>query len=96
MGCNKFFFAFTTRISEQYESLFDGADTGGSTRVEANFANKWGTYQTIYTLAGGRLVDFDAVTKLPLHSCLTYLAYLQDRSQVEHILVKQSRNQLSR
>jgi hypothetical protein len=96
LGFSQFFFAFTTRISEQYESLFDGADAGSSTRVEANFANKWGTYQTIYTLAGGRLIDFDAVTKLPLHSCLTFLAYLQDRSQVEHILTKQTRNQLNR
>ena len=96
MGCNKFFFAFTTRISEQYDVLFNGPNSGDSTRIEANFANKWGTYQTIYTLAGGRLIDFEGVTKLPLHSCLTYLAYLQDRAQVEHILIRQANNQMSR
>ena len=76
---------FREGITTRYDSLFGDGDeeTSEDFSMEGQFARKWGWYQSIYTIAQGRLERFDAVTRLSLHECLTYLSFEKDKNRVE-------------
>ena len=87
MGCHKFFFAFTERVSERYPSLFpesnEESDAAPDLSSESNFNKKWNGYSSIAALSGNDVTKFDLITELPMHQCLTYLVYLQDMAFVQ-------------
>jgi hypothetical protein len=79
---------FRERIIEQYDELF-GEQQGGTDYTEsAQFSQRWGWYQSIYALAKGDVTRFDAVTRLPLHQCLTYLTFEKQKNNLEAKLIK--------
>jgi len=58
-----------------YPEVYDGGS--GET---SGFGSKWGGFQEIYTLSQGDITRFDEITKMPLHKCLLYLAFENDKS----------------
>jgi hypothetical protein len=76
---------FRTGIIASYSELFESGDEEDEQDFssEGQFARKWGWYQSIYTLAGGRIEKFDTVTALPLNQCLNYLLFEKDKNKIE-------------
>ena len=70
-----FFLQFNQRLVELYPEVY--SDGSGE---PSGFGSKWGGYQEIYTLSQGDITKFDSITSLPLHKCLMYLAYENDKS----------------
>lgn len=71
-----------------YPELYESNGEGGI--LQANFGKKWGTYQTIIELSGGDIQQIQNVVKLPLETCLLYLAYKSDKILMENMLHEQS------
>ena len=91
MGCYRFFFLFTQRLSERYGDLFDSESEGDDDKFSSggNFNKKWGGYISLSVLAGNDVTRFEAVTKLTMHECLTFLAYKKDVNAMELMQAKQ-------
>ena len=83
-----FFSSFVNGLSNFYPELFEGA--GQSSQYQANFAKKWGSYQTIIELAGGDVTKFNEVTGYPLEMCLLYLAYKSDKAVVDNLIHREN------
>lgn len=83
-----FFSSFVNGLSNFYPELFEGA--GQSSQYQANFAKKWGSYQTIIELAGGDITKFNEVTAYPLEMCLLYLAYKSDKAVVDNLIHREN------
>lgn len=50
----------------------------------AQFAKRWGWYQSIYILAKGDIAKFDDVTSQPLIKSLTLLTFEKEKSDIEY------------
>jgi hypothetical protein len=85
-----FFFlhSYLQGLTPRYPELFEsnGGDTG---QHEQNFARKWRGYTSIVQLANEDITKFDEILERPLEECLLYLAYTQDKAQLESLLHKQ-------
>ena len=85
-----FFFlhSYLQGLTPRYPELFerDGADTG---QHQQNFGRKWRGYSSIVQLANEDITKFDEVLVKPLEECLLYLAYIQDKNQLEQLMHKQ-------
>ena len=88
LRCPLFFSSFVNGLSNFYPELFEGA--GQSSQHQANFAKKWGSYQTIIELASGDVTKFNEVTGYPLEMCLLYLAYKSDKSVVDNLIHREN------
>jgi hypothetical protein len=64
---------YRNRTAEHFAVLFDSKDEGGD-----EFANKWGWYPVLYSLAGEDYLQMDAVTASPIGHLFTHLAFLKD------------------
>jgi hypothetical protein len=60
--------------------------------AQANFGSKWGWYQSIYGLAQGDVLRFDAVTQTELFQCLNYLTFEKEKNELEAQLIKNAHN----
>jgi len=49
--------------------------------------NKWGWYSTLYHLADQKLENMEAITKIGIHECLTFISYRQDEIAVNNVNV---------
>ena len=90
-----FFFlqSYLQGIVERYPEIFEGGSVSGpgsESAHQANFARKWGSYQSIVILAGEDILKFDEVVQRPLEECLLNLCYRADKVQLENILHKQA------
>ena len=90
-----FFISFRDGISESYVELYTESSEGGEHNVssEGNFGAKWGWYQSIYGLAQGDVRRFDEITALPLHQCLTFLAFEKEKNELEAAMIKKQYKQ---
>jgi hypothetical protein len=86
--CNGFFLQFRQRIIESYDSLFGEQQGDSGYSATSNFGVKWGWYSSIYAIAQGDLNRFDAVTRLQIHQCLTYLTFEKEKNKIESDLIK--------
>ena len=86
-GALSFFFAFTEILAELYPDLYnrDDQDDPKESNFDSssNFGRKWGLYSTIAAIAGNDPTRFDAVTRLTVHECLTFLSYKRDLTILE-------------
>ena len=94
-GCTfwHFFFlqSYLKGINERYPEIFDQGSVGGhgsESAHQANFARKWGSYQSIVVLANDNILKFDEVVKRPLEECLLNLCYRADKVQLENLIHK--------
>ena len=87
-GCFFFLHSYLQGLTPRYPELFEsnGGDTG---QHEQNFARKWRGYTSIVQLANEDITKFDEILERPLEECLLYLAYTQDKAQLESLLHKQ-------
>jgi hypothetical protein len=71
-------------LFERYSEIFREQGTEeGVLSAEGSFAKKWGWYSTIWELAGSDITRFESITKLGVNECLTNLAYLRDKQELE-------------
>ena len=56
--------------------------------AEQGFAEQYGWYSAIWSIARGNLIDFDKVTKLDIHSCFTFLSFEKQKLELENKLIK--------
>lgn len=71
---------FRNRIIESYDSLFAA---GGGLDSRANFASKWGWYQSVYALANGDITKFEEITELNFNTCLLMLMFKKEKTEIE-------------
>ena len=85
----QFFFAeFKRRTHESYPQLFSGeAQTGILSNSQA-FSEKWGFYSSLYCLSSGDVTKFEAVEKLNLQVCLTWLVFEKEKNELERQINK--------
>jgi len=86
-----FFLSFREGISTSYIDLYTESSQGGeghNISSEGSFGAKWGWYQSIYGLAQGDVRRFDEITELPLHQCLTFLAFEKEKNEIEAAMIK--------
>lgn len=90
MSCIGFFLQFRDGISASYVELYTESSEGEQHNVssEGSFGAKWGWYQSIYGLAQGDVRRFDEITALPLHQCLTFLAFEKEKNELEAAMIK--------
>tara|TARA_R110001592_G_scaffold162783_1_gene396414 strand:+ start:162 stop:392 length:231 start_codon:yes stop_codon:yes gene_type:complete len=61
--------------------IFDGEADGNKDAVATeNMANKWGWFGVMHRLCGEDISKLEAITKLSLLECLTWLSYETDLS----------------
>ena len=64
---------------QDFAIVFDGADSGDSGTVkDGSFAEKWGWFGVLHRLCNQDISKLDAITKLNLLECLTWLCYETD------------------
>ena len=87
---HSFFLQFKKRIVEYYPELFEGGDAeeGHDFSGKAAFTQKWGWYQSLYGLARGDVGKIEPITRLNFHSCLYYLAFEKEKTELEKRLIK--------
>ena len=91
MSAMVFFLRFRQGVVESYPELYtEQSDTGGDLSAQANFGAKWGWYQSIYGLAGGDVLKFDAVTELPIFKCLNFLTFDKEKNEIEAAMIKKA------
>lgn len=73
-----------------YPTLFQAGDTEGNGIESANFGKKWGFYQNFYALAKGDITKFDEVSRIDIHTCLTYLSFEKEKNKIERALIKKA------
>ena len=86
-----FFLSFRDGISASYLELYTESDEEGeqhNVSAQGGFGAKWGWYQSIYGLAQGDVRRFDEITALPLHQCLTFLAFEKEKNEIEAAMIK--------
>ena len=49
--------------------------------------NKWGWYGVLFHLASEKLDKMEAITKIGIQECLTYMSYKQDQIEVNNVNV---------
>ena len=84
---HSFFLQFKQGLIDKYPEIFNREGNDGYT-TEANFARKWGWYQSVYGIARGDINKFNQVTSLQLHECLMYLAFEKDKIDLEQKRLK--------
>ena len=52
--------------------------------------NKWGWYQSIYSLAGGDVFKVDKATRLNVNKAMMWLEFEKEKNDLEARLIKQS------
>ena len=83
LGALVFFLSFRKRTVSLFDGLFTESSNEVSLNSEANFGRKWGWYQSIYAIAQGDLLRFEAVTKLPVRQALTWLEFEREKNELE-------------
>ena len=83
----KFFFSFTRGLTERYPEVFEGF-AGDTNQHSFNFGKKWKAYSSIIQLCGNDISKIDEVVQEPLEKCLLWLAYQNDKVQLETLLHK--------
>jgi hypothetical protein len=83
-----FFSQFANGLNERYPEIFDG--DGVSSKHQYNFSRKWRSYTTLFELADGDIEKIDRVVLQPLEKCLLFLAYKNDKNQLETLMHKES------
>ena len=64
---------------EDYAIVFNGTDTDTKdTITDGDFAERWGWFGVMHRLCNQDISKLDAVTKLNLLECLTWLSYETD------------------
>ena len=76
------FLPFRNRLVSSYDELF-GAGGGQDYSPAGQFGAKWGWYSSIYALAQGNIRRFEHITKLNVHQCLNFLAFMKDKAEAE-------------
>ena len=85
-----FFLSFRDRLIESYDELFGGVK-GESFSAVSNFGQKWGWYQSIYSLAQGDIRRFEHITELGIHQCLMFLTFEKEKTELEAQQIKNRR-----
>lgn len=89
-----FFLSFRNQLAQNFPALFtEGSGDEPTFDLQTQFGRKWGWYGAINQIAGGDLLKFEEVTRLPARTCLTYLEYELDKNQVEKSLMKKNSHQ---
>ena len=65
---------FVERIIGEFPTLFNIGNAGGD-GFGGSFSDKWGWYQSIYTVAGGTVFEFERATELDIYTFLTFLSF---------------------
>jgi hypothetical protein len=51
-------------------------------------SNKWGWYSSLYHLADQKIQNMEAITKIGIYECLTFISYRQDEVAVNNSNIK--------
>ena len=79
---------FRERIVDDFGIIFDkGAEGNEDAVASESFAEKWSWFGVMYRLTNADISKLDAITKLNLLECLTWLSYetdLESQNKVKH------------
>lgn len=84
--CECFFLEFKQRLIDSFPELF-GEDCGGFDS-NAQFGRRWGWYASLYAIAGGSLLNFEAAAKINIYECLTFLTFEKEKNEMEIKMLK--------
>jgi len=74
-----FFLKFRDGIIQDFAIVFDGSSEGDSGAAkDGSFAEKWGWFGVLHRLCNQDISKLEAITKLNLLECLTWLCYETD------------------
>jgi hypothetical protein len=74
-----FFLSFRQRIVNDFAIIFDRSASGNEDAIASeSHSEKWGWYGVMYRLTNADISKLDAITRLPLLECLTWLSYETD------------------
>jgi hypothetical protein len=87
-----FFLQFKQRVVKSYPELFEeGVREQSNLGAIGSFGKKWGWYQSIFALAGGNIERFENITKLKAFECLTMLAFIKEKNDIEISQIKKTK-----
>jgi hypothetical protein len=74
-----FFYHFSNVLLTTYAIIFDGSASGNEDAIASeSHSEKWGWFGVMHRLTNGDISKLDAITRLPLLECLTWLSYETD------------------
>lgn len=85
---------FRKGVINSYDKLFgkdDEQEDANEFTQEAQFSKRWGWYQSIYQLAKGDVRRFNEVTDLELFTCLNFLTFEKQKTEIEINQLKKNR-----
>ena len=75
---------FKKRTTDSFPELFsEGVGGESDFGAVANFGSKWGWYQSVFALSNGDIERFENITKLSAMKCLTMLAFMKEKNELE-------------
>ena len=78
--------AFRQETIDFYALIFNGSDGSDSeNNADEDFADKWSWFGVMYRLTNGEIVNLEAITKLNLYECLTWLSYETDLNDTKMV-----------
>ena len=78
--------AFRKETIDSYALIFNGSDGSDSeNNADEDFADKWSWFGVMYRLTNGEIVNLEAITKLNLYECLTWLSYETDLNDTKMV-----------
>ena len=67
---------------ENYALIFDAGESGDDGNIpDGDFNSRWGWFGVMHRLCGEKIVNLEAITKLNLLECLTWLCYETDLNE---------------
>ena len=69
-------------MRERFEELYTTTGESGG-ELEKSFGKKWGWYQSIYAAAGGDILKFERITKLPITQLMMWLMFEKEKTEIE-------------
>ena len=84
-GALVFFLEFRTGIIEQYAIVFDESNNKGNGRGSESFSEKWGWFGVLHRLCNQDISKLEAITKMSLLECLTWLSYETDLNESKQV-----------
>ena len=89
-GAIFFFVEFKKRTHSTYPSLFSRRNEE-KFDAKANFGSKWGWYSSFYSLAKEDVTKFEKIERLNLSTCLTWLSFVKEKSELEKQQIKNAK-----
>ena len=95
LGAVFFFTQFKKRTHETYSDLFTERVEENDFSAGTQFSKRWGWYSSLYQLSGSDPTKFERIENLNISTCLTWLSFQKEKTELENKMIKDAKQRSS-